>query len=212
MTDARIIPTRNLGRFGTSNITHLHQNPLEQGFGGAVDPNVTAIAWAGWFDASADPAQGLFPSDFRLWNQGLEQLRQSIDALDPILADTGSRLLLRPALGLVLSDPHSIAAFFEKRPEGPVGVLVDPVAMMTPEMMEHAQDHLPRMLDKLGNLEQCEGLLLSGAYIQTDERLTHCPLDWSRPFDQTLLSCWRASPFVERGVYLMSDACRTHIA
>ncbi|GAB5495921.1 MAG: hypothetical protein Phyf2KO_10010 [Phycisphaerales bacterium] len=211
MPDTQIIPTRNLGR-SEDGCTYLHTNPLDQGFGDSVEPDSTLIAWAGWYDQAADPALGVFPSDHRLWNEGLDLLRQQIDALGPVLEEQNARLLLRPALGLVLSDPHSIWALFEKLPDGPSGVLVDPVAMLTPEMMEHAEDHLPRMFDKLGNLERCEAVILSGAAVHNDERLTHCPLDWSRPFDQTLLSCWRESVFAQRGVYLMSDACLSQIA
>ncbi len=211
MPDTQIIPSRNLGRSGDAS-TCTHENPLEQGFAGSIEPDSTLIAWAGWYDRAAEPALGVFPSDFRLWNEGLDLLRERIDTLAPVLEERNARLLLRPALGLVLSDPHSIWALLEKLPACPIGVLVDPVAMLTPEMMDHAEDHLPRMFDKLGNLERCEAVVLSGANVHSDERLTHQPLDWSRPFDQTLISCWRESAFAQRGVYLLSDACRSQIA
>lgn len=211
MHDTQIIPTRNLGRTGEA-CAYTHKNLLEQGVVDSVEHDSALIAWAGWYDQTADPALGVFASDFRLWNEGIDLLRQQIDALGPVLEEKNARLLLRPALGLVLSDPHSIWALFEKLPKSPIGVLVDPVAMLTPEMMDHAEDHLPRMFDKLGNLERCEAVVLSGAKIHSDERVTHQPLDWSRPFDQALISCWRESAFAQRGVYLLSDACRSQIA
>lgn len=212
MTEPSIIPTRNLGLAPAGQDTLTHENPLEQGFASALKPESSLIAWAGWFDDAADPATGVFQSDFRLWNEGLELLRTNVEAMLPVLDDLDARLKLRPGLGLVLSDPHSVTAFIEKLGSPRVEILVDPVAMLTPEMAEHAEDHLPRLFHKLGVLGACTGVVLAGTERVSDDRHTHRPIDWSQPFDQTLISCWRDSVFAGREVYLTSEACRAHIA
>lgn len=212
MPEPKIIPTRNLGLIPASRCSFIHANPLEQGFVDGIEADTTLVVWAGWFDEAADASAGVFPSDFRLWNEGLDQLRARLDEVIPVLAERNARLMLRPGLGLVLSDPHSVTALIEKLGSDRVEILVDPVAMLTPAMAADAADHLPRLFHKLGVLDACTGVVLSGAARVSDERQTHCPIDWSRPFDQSLIACWRESVFADRDVYLTNEACRAHIA
>jgi len=212
MTQPSIIPSRNLGLIESSRSTLSHANPLEQGFESKILKGSALIAWAGWLDEAADPACGVFPSDFRLWNQGLDLLRHRLDEIVPVLEEHTAKLLLRPGLGLVLSDPHSVAALIDKLGSDRVQILVDPVAMFTPEMAAHAEDHLPRLFHKLGRLGACTGVVLAGTKQISDDRHTHRPIDWAEPFDRALISCWRDSVFAERDVYLTSEACLAHIA
>jgi len=212
MPTSRILPLRNLGPTEpVPSLTFTHANPLEPEFAQEITPGASLVAWAGWFDAEGDPASGRFPSDHRLWTTGLESLREATARLDPILREHEATLWLRPALGLVLSDPHSIATMLKEPPSDRVRILVDPVAMLTPEMAKHAEDHLPRMLDKLGNFETCSAIVLAGAGPLSNERMTHVPLDADRAFDRHLLSVWRESAFAEREVFVLTEACRSLI-
>jgi hypothetical protein len=212
MTEPKIIPSRNLGLIPETNSTLTHANPLKQGFMEGVEADSTLVAWAGWFDEAADAEAGVFQSDFRLWNEGLGLLKQSLDEVVPALNELKTRLMLRPGLGLVLSDPHSVAALLDKLGSDRIEILVDPVAMLTPEMASDAGDHLPRFFHKLGSLDACTGVVLAGSAQVSDDRQTHRPIDWAKTFDQTLISCWRDSAFADRDVYLTNEACRAHIA
>ena len=212
MPTSRILPLRNLGPTDSApGFNFTHANPLETEFAQEITPGASLVAWAGWFDPEGDPASGQFPSDHRLWTAGLESLRQVIARLDPILRERDATLWLRPALGLVLSDPHSIAALLKEPPRELIRVLVDPVAMLTPEMARHAEDHLPRMLDKLGNLDACSAIVLTGGEQASEERLSHVPLNTDRQLDRVLLACWRDSAFAERHAFVLTEPCRALI-
>ena len=208
MQSTHLIPTRNLGPSqDKAPLTFTHANPLVSGFAEVIKPGFRTVAWAGWFDEAADPAEAAFPSDYRLWTKGLDTLREAIASLSPILNERDAFLSLRPACGLVLSDPHSIAALLKEPPSDRLQILVDPVAMLTPEMASHAEDHLPRMLDKLGNFEACTGIVLAGGEAVNADRMAHRPLDTSRPFDSLLLDSWRGSAFADREVFVLCEAC-----
>lgn len=208
MPTSRRLPLRNLGLTDSApGYFFTHANPLGPEFIHAIETDAAVVAWAGWFDPEGDPANGNFPSDHRLWTTGLESLRQAITRLDPILQERESQLWLRPALGLVLSDPHSIAALLKEPPSARIRILVDPVAMLTPEMARHAEDHLPRMLDKLGNYEACSAIALTGGKPMSEQRMTHVPLDADRSLDRVLLATWLDSAFAERDVFVLSEAC-----
>lgn len=207
-----LLPTRNLGTTqGDSPYHFTHLNPLEPDFASAIEPSAHTAAWAGWFDEKADSARGLFPSDHRLWTTGLESLRESFASLDAVLSERDAYLSLRPACGLVLSDPHSVAALLNESPSSRLRILVDPVAMLTPEMAAHAEDHLPRMLDKLGNFETASAIILSGYGSASNDRLTHRPLSENESFDRMLIEAWQQSAFAEREVLILSDACKALI-
>lgn len=212
MPTLRTLPPRNLGTIpGTPAYTFTHTNPLDPGIETEIAPHTALVAWAGWLDASAEPVLGLFPSDHRLWTQGLRALRESLTYLDPILRDHGADLYLRPACDLVLSDPHSIAALLKDPPSDRLRILVDPIAMLTATMAPNADDHIPRMLDKLGHFEACAAIVLAGATPTQDDRLTHLPLDPSRTIDSALLRAWRQSAFADREVFVPTEACRQPI-
>ncbi|MCA9273915.1 MAG: hypothetical protein KDA31_12825 [Phycisphaerales bacterium] len=209
MHRTHLLQTRNLGTSqGEPRFTFTHANPLAPDFASAIEPNTHTVAWAGWFDEGADPAEANFPSDHRLWTTGLDELRQSLASLTPVLVERDAYLSLRPACGLVLSDPHSASALLKEPPSDRLRILVDPVAMLTPEMASHAEDHLPRMLDKLGNSEACTGIVLAGGEAVSEDRMAHRPLDTSRAFDNTLLDSWRDSAFAGRDVFVLTEACR----
>lgn len=208
MPTTQILPERNLGHsLGAPAHTLVCANPLDPSFSAAITPSARFIAWAGWLDPSGDPAAGIFPSDHRLWNEGLSRLRDTLASLAMTLAERGAILILRPACGLVLSDPHSVAALLKDPPTDRLRILVDPAAMLTPGMAEHAEDHLPRVLDKLGAFEACSGIVLAGGVPADADRLAHRPLDPARAFDRALLAAWRGSAFAERDTFVLTQAC-----
>lgn len=208
MRPAQILPERNLGRSpGEPAHRFTHANPLAASLVQEIESGHRIVAWAGWFDGEGDPASGQFPSDHRLWAEGLTALRAAIASLGPVLAERDAMLMLRPACGLVLSDPHSVAALLKDPPSDRLRILVDPVAMLTPGMAERAEDHLPRMLDKLGASEACAAIVLAGAEPGETDRHRHRPLDPARTFDRALLAAWRGSAFVDRDVFVLTRAC-----
>lgn len=212
MPTTHLIPTRNLGTSeGQPPFTFTHDNPLAPEFASVIEPKARVVAWAGWFDEAADPACAAFPSDHRLWTTGLDALRGAIASLEPILVERDAYLSLRPACGLVLSDPHSIAALLKEPPSERLRIQVDPIAMLTPEMASHAEDHLPRMLDKLGHFEACDAIVLAGGKPEDPGRMIHQPLDAGRPIDSALLASWRESAFAARNVFVLTEDCRALI-
>lgn len=212
MPTIRTLPPRNIGTVpGGPVMRFTHANPLGAEFEREIAPATTVVAWAGWFDPEGDAGRGLFPSDHRLWTQGLSALRGAVERIGPVLEASESVLMLRPACGLVLSDPHSVAAFLGEAPAGRVRILVDPVAMLTPAMASHAEDHIPRMLEKLGRFEACAGIVLAGGEAASADRVTHRPLDARRAIDAALLGAYRRSVFAERGVFVLTEACRALI-
>lgn len=212
MPSTHLLPTRNLGTpEGEPPFNFTHANPLTPDFTSAIEPGSHSIAWAGWFDNAADPAEANFPSDHRLWTTGLDDLRKALASLDAVLTERDAYLSLRPSCGLVLSDPHSIAALLKEPPSDRLRILVDPVAMLTPEMASHAEDHLPRMLDKLGSFEACTGIVLAGGEPTSEDRMAHRPFDTSHAFDSVLLESWSRSVFVDRDMFVLTEDCRALI-
>lgn len=185
-------------------------NPLTDDLDEAPEPGADLVLWAGWLDESGDPASGRFEADHRLWNAGAD-LAEKLRALVLTLERKDARVLLRPALGCALSDPHSASACLEAVGSERVGLFVDPVAMLTPEMHAHADDHLPRMLDKAGKLSGAWGCVLSGASV-SEGRVRHEPIDWDRPFDRALRSAWRESELAGRDIWIICEACLERIA
>ncbi len=210
------LPPRNLGVLkgtpsGAPSYAFTHANPLDPEFAQGIARDTSLVAWAGWFDADANPERGSFPSDHRLWTTGLDALRGAIARLDPVLREREALFYVRPALGLVLSDPHSVAALLKEPPSERLRVLVDPVAMLTPEMASHAEEHLSRMFDKLGHFEACSAIVLAGYKGTSDDRVGHQTLTGEQPFVRTLLKIWRESAFAEREVFVLTDDCRALI-
>ncbi|HED54079.1 MAG TPA: hypothetical protein ENJ00_07745 [Phycisphaerales bacterium] len=215
MTDPILLPERNLGALTTAQNQTLgqaiHANPLESGFVENVQPETLTLAWAGWYDDEGDPATGKFPPDRRLWNEGLAELRTQAAGWSPKLAEIGATLLLRPAVGCVLSEAHSCEAFFKDLELPNVGILFDPAALLTPEMYPDVADHLDRFFDSFARMDACFGVVLSG--FDLDSPGSQRPsMDPERPFDRVLIETWRRSPLTERTVAVHNRADLTAIA
>jgi len=133
-------------------------NPL------ADDPRVLAVEFAGAprlllptgrIDAT-DPAEAAV----RTWS------RQSWATLSRFCGEvtkSGLRLWLLPAAGDVLSDAPRTAAFLAEHPG--LGFVLEPAALLTPGMLDHADDHLDRIAGSLGHHSACAALFISDAKV-----------------------------------------------
>ncbi|MEO1716137.1 MAG: hypothetical protein AAFR76_03400 [Planctomycetota bacterium] len=197
-----LLPTNNtgdvrgFGRFTTDNPAELIR---------AADTSERLVAWAGWLDdAKADPSQGRFDPDFHAWSPaGWQALRDGIAAAIPSLRTHDATLCLRPHAGCVLSDPQGCLNFLRDDPPERVELLLDPVAMLTPMMMDKVEDHLARAFEALGDQPAAIGCVLAAA-VETDGRVAHAPLVDYAEFAQLITGLWKASPLADRPV-LVTD-------
>jgi len=131
-------------------------DPPPEGVPGRV---IVSSAWAGEGPAWA-PA-------------GWAALNQACDRVAPVLERAGVVACLRPDVAGVLCDWPRTRAWAEDRRGGPFGVLLDPVRLLTPAMLELAADHLDRIFDRLGPL--ASAVVVTGARV-AGERVVPCPL------------------------------------
>lgn len=75
----------------------------------------------------------------------------------------GAEICLRPEAAHVLSDLPSCLVFLRSAAAARVRLLLDPMAMLTPAMVAHAEDHLERILGTLGPHPAVAGLMLANA-------------------------------------------------
>ncbi len=120
----------------------------------------------GWLAAEDDePASPADPSvSFRTFTQ--EGRGRYEAALDQLVERAGqTRFVLRPTAASFLSDIPSVRA--EARRWGgdarfaSLGLLVDPAALFTPEMLTNAEDHLRRMTEGLLGVERVWAVLVT---------------------------------------------------
>ncbi len=110
-------------------------------------------AWSGW---ATDDQTGV-----RTWGPaGWETLAAWCDRLSPELAAAGVEMWLRPHACHVLSDAQRCLTFVRSRGPGPIGLLLDPLSMLTESMMPDAPDHLVRIFDALAAAAGVRGLWL----------------------------------------------------
>lgn len=150
------------------------------------------IAWSGWMGESSGDR------DFRTWApEAWARLDAACDRLIPELRDRGAELILRPHSAHVLSDVPSCLHFLRKREGQGVGLLLDPVAMLTGAMLTDAADYLERILWALGSLEPTRAVVVSGAAASVEDResLVHAPLG-TGSIDAALITglVWRSVP------------------
>lgn len=134
----------------------IEANPLErpppvpaEAPGGRI---VTASGWLGGGDGA----------DFRTWSRpGWDALHAMCDAVTPELARAGLTLLLTPRAGHVLGDVQSARTWLGERAGEPVGLLLDPAALLTDAMVADAADHLERAYDALGGEPGVAGVRLT---------------------------------------------------
>lgn len=149
------------------------ENPLTQDLFASPEPTAPPLAsWSGWIPADADPS---LPGIHTWTGQGWNALTSMCDRLGPIHAERGQQILFRPCASHVLSDPRSCLTFFRDRTESPFGLLLDPIAMLTPPMLPDASDHLDRTLSTLLTRPETRGVVLADATI-SESAIAHAPL------------------------------------
>lgn len=199
-SNTHLLPTRydaelpGLGRLTTANPAGDLEAPA---------PGERLIAWAGWLDdEKADPALGRFEPDFKVWTaEGWNALRVGLAQVAPSLEAAGATLCLRPHAGCVLSDPQSCLNFLrDDQPPG-VELLLDPVAMLTPDMLEHAEDHLARAFEAVGDQRLVVGCVLAAPRLD-EGRVVHAPLADFPKLGGFIREAWAASPLAERPVLI----------
>lgn len=137
------------------------------------------VAWSGWL---ADPlATHHWPRDPRSWTT---DSRATLDAaLDRLLAiapfTTGTSLLLRPHARHLLSDIPRCLNLLRSRANQPLGLVLDPAAMLEPSMLNHAEDHCRRILEALADHPAVAGVVVTNirrSAVAGDEALIPSPL------------------------------------
>jgi hypothetical protein len=122
----------------------------------ALPAGATLVAWSGGL------GDALFEADPRTWGPaGWRALEAGLAALEPVLRARGQRLWLRPHARHVLSDPPACRRLASAWPEGPVGVLAEPMGMLTRSMLGLASEHLERSFGALAELAERTGLVLT---------------------------------------------------
>ncbi len=107
---------------------------------------------SGWFSEDVRPLSDseVYPEDPRTW---MGEGRARLDEIAPRLADQcarrGARLALTTHARQVLADPHACNAFLTTHEHAPIDIALDPVAMLTANMLALAEDHLRRICDAM---------------------------------------------------------------
>jgi hypothetical protein len=117
----------------------------------AVAP-MTVATWSGTL-AEGD---GPFAADVRNWSVAARsELHDKVDRLCAGAEQKGvtGRLFLRPHARHILSDWHTCARFMTQREtagDARTGLLVDPAAMLTAQMLARSVEHLERTFEQVG--------------------------------------------------------------
>lgn len=118
--------------------------------------------WSGWYPVDALPEHGVYPRDFRTWQpKAWDELSAVLDWLAPELAKQGHRLALRPHARHVLSDAQACMNFLQRFDSDSLGVLLDPAATLTADMLELAEDHLVRAWEALAAHPRVPAIVLT---------------------------------------------------
>lgn len=169
----------------------LDDNPLHAaGWHPSGDRScVRIVAWSGRLTDSI-AGEAAAP---RTWGSaGRAALDALCDRLAPGLAAAGRTLLFRPRAGDVLSDMPSCAAFLRARSGGPFALLLDPAAMLTPDMLPRAEDHLARMFAALTGHPSVAGVVLMNTR-RTGGGLEPAPLTVGALAPALIVGAWRAA-------------------
>ncbi len=167
-------------------------------------PGGRLIAWSG------SAGESMFARNARSWMpESRHALEAMCDALAPGLAESGRRLVFRPNARHVLSDAHACRAFLEAHHEQPIGVLLDPIGMLEPELLDQAEDHFGRWFEALG--ASCEGVVLSGGRVEGD-RLAPAPFGEGDVESAPTLELLRAHSPPDVSVLLLEGATESALA
>jgi len=147
-------------------------NPLAAAPRPSPEPLAPRLAtWSGWLIDSDGQAS------IQTWTgQGWEALRSACDQLEPELDERGMSVLFRPHAAHVLSDPRSCLTFLQQRESRAFALLLDPVSLLTPEMLPDAEDHLDRIAQTLLAHPQVPAVILSDAIVSDTGQIAHAPL------------------------------------
>lgn len=132
-----------LGTPGSPDASHpelglvWHGNLLEE-----APPAGPLVSWSGWAGEQPGLTGGVWSAAFETWGPaGRAAFDKRIDAL----AGRTDRVLIRPHARHVVSDIPSVATLARRFEGGSVGVLLEPAALFTPEMLPDADEHLERI-------------------------------------------------------------------
>jgi len=134
--------------------------------GGDAEPDWSEGVWAwapGWLPA--DEGEPVSPADPGVSFRTFAAAGRS--ALDAALARVrtaaaGGRVLLRPTATSALSDIPSVRSVANGwGAADPFGLLLDPAALLTPGMLDKADDHLVRMAEELVPLPAVRAVLVT---------------------------------------------------
>lgn len=197
-------------------------------------PDQPLVCWSGWIEPELQEAEeeesgaaGL--PDFRTqlrtwgpesWNQMLGACRASQTQAQQ---NRPAPILLRPHARHVISDAQRCVRFLEAigATAPACGLLLDPAAMLTPDMLPDAAEHLDRMLAGLAAAARAGigagteegrglwGLLLTGLEPGPEGELTPCPVTRGVLPADTLLAAaagWTEAAGRERVAILAEDA------
>lgn len=104
---------------------------------------------------------------------GWASLNDACTRLAPGLERAGVVACVRPGVAGVLCDWPRTRAWAEEHRAGPFEVLLDPIRLLTPAMLDLVDDHLDRIFDRLGPV--AAGVVVAGGRAEGD-RLAPCPL------------------------------------
>jgi len=103
------------------------------------------IAWSGGL------GEDLFSRDPRTWlPPGRAALERWLDAALPVMERRGGRLLVRPHARHVVSDAHTAVSLLDARAGAPLGLALDPAALLEASMLADLDDHMVRTLALAG--------------------------------------------------------------
>ena len=111
----------------------------------ALPDGPSVIAWSGGLGES------LFARDPRTWlPPGRAALERWLDAALSETERRGGRLLVRPHARHVISDAHTAVSLLDARAGAPLGLALDPAALLEASMLTDLDDHLVRTLALAG--------------------------------------------------------------
>lgn len=96
-----------------------------------------------------------------LSGEGLARLIEAMEETSVRLAELGTRLCVRPGAGEVVSDIPSCLTLLRSPVAARVGLVVEPAGLLTPSMVERADDHLERIYSALGEHPGVDAVVLS---------------------------------------------------
>lgn len=131
------------------------------------------VAWSGWLPEDASPEDGCFRTGFETWGpEGRKKFEDLCDWLGPRLREAGHTLVLRPHARHVLSDIPSCVSFAKARAGQPFELLIEPGALLTPETLRDAKEHIGRIVSAASEIACVWGFLAGGvARTRPDDEL-----------------------------------------